>query len=71
MLQFLTYTNASFTWFYLIGTKSLKVDTPECVLEKLLLFIFGCVCGMRKSPGQGLNLHHSRDLSHSSDNSRF
>ena len=37
----------------------------------LFLFYFWLhPCGMWKVPGQGLNLHHSSDLSHSSDNHR-
>ena len=32
------------------------------------LFIFGCASGMPKFQGQGLNLSHSSDPSHCSDN---
>ena len=32
----------------------------------LLVLLFGCTHSIQKLPGQGLNLHHSSDLSHSS-----
>ena len=35
------------------------------------LLFFGCTRGMQKFLGQGLNLRHSNNLSHSSDNARF
>ena len=35
-----------------------------------LLIFFGCTCRMQKFLGQGSNLHHSSDLSRSSDNAR-
>ena len=37
---------------------------------QFILFIFIHVYGMQKFPGQGLNLCHSSDLNHSSDNAK-
>ena len=34
------------------------------------LYFGGCARSMQKFLGQGLNLHHSSDLSHSRDNAR-
>ena len=31
-------------------------------------FFSPCTCGVQQFPGQGWNLHHSGDLSHSADN---
>ena len=41
----------------------------SCVLYFYFLF-FDCTHGMWKFPDQGLNLHHSNNLSHCSDNAR-
>ena len=40
------------------------------LLLLLLLFSFGLSQGMRKFPGQGLNLNHINNQSHSSDNAK-
>ena len=37
----------------------------------LCFFLFVCAHGLSKFPGQGSNLHHSRDPSGSSDNAGF
>ena len=40
------------------------------LLAYYFLFLGGHTCDMQKFPGQELNLHHSSDLSHCSDNVR-
>ena len=43
------------------------VELPKCVgFRKIFFFFFGHTCGMWNFQGQGLNLRHSSNLSHSS-----
>ena len=43
---------------------------PPHPLFYFFFFLFGCACMWKKFPGQRLNLYHSNDPSHSSDNAR-
>lgn len=41
------------------------------VPAELFFFFSPCTGGLRKFPGQESNLHHSKNLSHSSDRAGF
>lgn len=61
------------TFKHLLGVSYLEVGPlsgQSCLKGQSHFFFLSYTCSMQKFPSQGWNLHHSNDLSQSSDNAR-